>query len=47
MAIRISGLVSGLDTESLVSELVSAYSVKKDNYVNHQYIDDIKRHGSE
>ena len=33
MAIRISGLVSGLDTESLVSELVSAYSVKKDNYV--------------
>lgn len=36
MAIRISGLVSGLDTESLVSELVSAYSVKKDNYVKAQ-----------
>lgn len=36
MAIRISGLASGLDTESLVSELVSAYSVKKDNYVKAQ-----------
>lgn len=36
MPIRISGLVSGLDTESLVSELVSAYSVKKDNYVKAQ-----------
>ena len=36
MAIRISGLSSGLDTESLVSELVSAYSIKKDNYVKAQ-----------
>jgi flagellar hook-associated protein 2 len=36
MAIRISGLSSGLDTESLVSELVSAYSVKKNNYVKAQ-----------
>ena len=33
MAIRTSGLISGLDTESLVTELVSAYSVKKDKYV--------------
>lgn len=32
MAIRISGISSGLDTESLVSELVSAYSIKKDSY---------------
>ena len=36
MPIRISGLASGLDTESLVTELVSAYSVKKDNYVKAQ-----------
>lgn len=36
MAIRISGMVSGLDTESLVSDLVSAYSTKKDNYVKAQ-----------
>lgn len=36
MPIRISGLVSGLDTESLVSELVSAYSIKKDNYTKAQ-----------
>ena len=32
MAIRISGINSGLDTESLVKELVSAYSLKKENY---------------
>jgi len=32
MAIRISGLASGLDTESLVSELVSAYRTKTDKY---------------
>ncbi len=36
MPIRITGLVSGLDTEALVSELVSAYSTKKDNYVKAQ-----------
>lgn len=36
MPIRITGLASGLDTESLVTELVSAYSVKKDNYVKAQ-----------
>lgn len=32
MAVRISGLVSGLDTDSLVQELVSAYSKKKEKY---------------
>lgn len=31
MAIRISGLISGLDTDSIVQELVSAYSTKKEN----------------
>ncbi len=31
MAIRISGLTSGLDTDSIVQELVSAYSTKKEN----------------
>lgn len=36
MAIRVSGLVSGLDTDSIVQELVSAYSVKKDKYVKAQ-----------
>lgn len=36
MAIRISGLSSGLDTEAIVQQLVSAYSVKKDKYVKAQ-----------
>ncbi|MEG1291943.1 MAG: flagellar filament capping protein FliD [Lachnospiraceae bacterium] len=36
MAIRVSGLVSGLDTDSLVKELVSAYSFKKEKYVKSQ-----------
>lgn len=36
MAVRLSGLISGMDTESLVQQLVSAYSVKKDNYVKEQ-----------
>lgn len=36
MAIRISGLSSGLDTEAIVQQLVSAYSTKKDNYVKAQ-----------
>lgn len=31
MAIRISGLSSGLDTDSIVQELVSAYATKKEN----------------
>lgn len=36
MAIRISGMNSGLDTEAIVEQLVSAYSVKKDKYVKAQ-----------
>ena len=32
MAIRISGLTSGLDTDAIVQELVSAYSTKKRKY---------------
>ena len=36
MAIRISGLSSGLDTEAIVQQLVSAYSYKKDTYVKAQ-----------
>lgn len=33
---RLSGLISGMDTESLVSQLVSAYSVKKDKVVKNK-----------
>lgn len=36
MAIKVSGLISGLDTDSLVQELVSAYATKKDKYVKAQ-----------
>lgn len=36
MAIRLTGMTSGLDTDSIVQELVSAYSTKKDNYVKQQ-----------
>lgn len=36
MPIRISGLASGLDTEALVSELVSAYRVKSEKYTKAQ-----------
>lgn len=36
MAIRLSGLSSGLDTEAIVTQLVSAYSTKKDKYVKAQ-----------
>ena len=36
MAIRITGMYSGLDTESIISELVSAQSVKKSKYVKEQ-----------
>ncbi|MCH5262957.1 MAG: flagellar filament capping protein FliD [Lachnospiraceae bacterium] len=36
MAIRITGMYSGLDTESIISELVSAQSVKKSKYVKDQ-----------
>lgn len=36
MAVRLSGMVSGLDTDALVKELVSAYSTKKDKVVKNQ-----------
>ena len=36
MAIRMTGMISGLDTDSLVQELVSAYSKKKENIVKSQ-----------
>lgn len=36
MALRLSGMVSGMDTEALVSALVSQYSLKKDNLVKAQ-----------
>ncbi|MDO5402260.1 MAG: flagellar filament capping protein FliD [Eubacteriales bacterium] len=36
MAIRLSGLSSGMDTEALVEALVSSYSLKKDNLVKAQ-----------
>lgn len=31
MAIRLSGMMSGLDTDAMIDELVNAYSIKKDN----------------
>lgn len=36
MPIRLSGMVSGLDTDSIVKELVSAYSKKKEKIVKNQ-----------
>lgn len=36
MAISLSGLQSGLDTDTIISELVKAYSIKKDNLVKEQ-----------
>lgn len=36
MAISLSGLSSGLDTETIISQLVSAYSTKKDDLVKAQ-----------
>ena len=36
MAIRISGINSGLDTDSIVQELVSAYSKKTEKYQKEQ-----------
>jgi flagellar hook-associated protein 2 len=36
MAIRMSGIASGLDTESLVNALVSSYNLQKDNLVKAQ-----------
>ena len=36
MTVRLSGLASGLDTESIIDALTSAYSTKKDKYVKAQ-----------
>lgn len=36
MPIRISGMMSGMDTDSMVKELVSAYQKKTDNYKKQQ-----------
>ena len=36
MPIRLSGINSGLDTDALVKELVSAYSLKKEKYQKEQ-----------
>ncbi len=36
MPIRLSGMASGLDTDTIVKELVSAYSTRKDNIVKQQ-----------
>ena len=33
MSMRLSGLVSGMDTDAMIEELVSAYSKKKDKIV--------------
>ena len=34
MAIRLSGMNSGLDTDSIVKALVSGYTTKKEKYEN-------------
>lgn len=36
MPIRLTGMASGLDTDAMIEELVSAYSTKKDKYVKAQ-----------
>lgn len=36
MAIRLTGMASGLDTDAMIEELVSAYGKKKDKYVKAQ-----------
>lgn len=36
MAIRLSGMISGMDTDAMIEELVSAYSKKKDNIYRDQ-----------
>ncbi|MBR6697147.1 MAG: flagellar filament capping protein FliD [Lachnospiraceae bacterium] len=36
MPIRLSGMASGLDTDAIVKDLVSAYSTRKDNLVKEQ-----------
>lgn len=36
MAIKLSGMISGMDTDAMIDELVKAYSVRKDSYVKEQ-----------
>ena len=36
MAIKLSGMISGMDTDTMIDELVSAYSTRKDSYVKEQ-----------
>lgn len=36
MPIRITGLTSGLDTESIISALVSSYNYKTNKYKKHR-----------
>ena len=36
MAMRVSGINSGLDTDAIVQELVSAYSTKTEKYTKEQ-----------
>lgn len=38
MPIRITGLTSGLDTESIISALVSSYNYKTNKYKRHRQI---------
>lgn len=36
MSIKLSGLISGMDTDAMIEELVSAYSIKKDSIYKEQ-----------
>ena len=36
MSIKLSGLISGLDTDAMIEELVSAYSGQKDSVYREQ-----------
>lgn len=36
MAIRLSGMNSGLDTDAIVKALVSGYTTKKEKYEKHR-----------
>ncbi len=36
MAIKLSGMISGMDTDAMIDELVAAYSAKKDSVVKEQ-----------
>lgn len=43
MAIKLSGMISGMDTDAMIDELVKAYSVRKDSYVKEQKSLEIKQ----